>query len=618
MADALPAFDPSKPSRPYAGASTLPPFDPSKPSTLYRVPSVVQSTAQAAAPFPSSGPGQAVPRAATLQELSVPGRDAISDPFGNLTTDPTGLVGAAKGIAYLPASIEEHRDLVKKMERAGYSEAQIAEERKNNPAFNALFSVAAGPLAGRVLGPVGERLPGVPGSEAAISGVKSVTQPVFDRLSDAIAERRASKAEQFIRDTFERTTRQTVKRTPEELTDYRNKARQAINSIVGNKKNLAYTDAAGEEVAAGRIPQSLEDFTQAISQTKESIFERYNAQQQAAGRAGAKVDQSPIVRNLLSVSNDPVTMTHFPSKAEYARQMAERIILNPDLSTADAERAIRLYNSKLTAHYTNPLASEVGHAAVDDIIVKGLRRGLDRTVETVTGPGYQDLKNEYGALKEIQRDVVKATGVESRKQTGGGLLGRLGDIATIGELMHGVATLNPHAFVGAAGIKLATKMVERARMPNRAVKKMFEAAEKYYEPPPTPRKELPRGLPPPTLQGPQPSWIGTPRGPIPPESARFTTKQPPTGVTSREPQPPRRSTLTIAPEQAPAPVGPLALPPPGTPNLPRLPAPTTVSGPQPPGWTQIGQGTQTRTMTPAQYVEWLNQQAMRRAAGGSP
>ena len=154
---------------------------------------VLQSTAQAAAPFPSAGPGPSSPRAATLAELSVPGRDAIRDPLGNMTTDPTGLAGAAQGIAYLPAAIEQHRDLVKKMEQAGYTEEQIAEERKNNPAFNALFSVAAGPLASRGLGKVGEMLPGeLPSGETLFPG--SSTPPV-------------PKAQRIVQKAFEKTVR---------------------------------------------------------------------------------------------------------------------------------------------------------------------------------------------------------------------------------------------------------------------------------------------------------------------------------------------------------------------------------------------------------------------------
>ena len=89
-------------------------------------------------------------RPASLAELSVPGRDAVSDPLGSLTTDPTGLAGMVSGIGGLPAAMAEHRARLAGMAQAGYSPAQIADEARNNPAYNALFSLAAGPVAGKL------------------------------------------------------------------------------------------------------------------------------------------------------------------------------------------------------------------------------------------------------------------------------------------------------------------------------------------------------------------------------------------------------------------------------------------------------------------------------------
>jgi hypothetical protein len=218
-----------------------------------------------------------------------------------------------------------------------------------------------------------------------------------------------------------------------------------------------------------------------------------------------------------------------PGVAKSAGDMAENFAKARAFSALDAQRAIQNLNESLKAFYKNPTYEVVGNAGLDALVANQLRSGLDRTIESATGPGYQALKNQYGALRSIEKDVVHRSIVDARQAAGGGLLGRLGDIASGEEVIRGVLTLNPSAFARGVALKGYTSTLKRLRDPNRAVRRMFDVAEKQYKPP-TVYREPQRQLPPPTVYGPKQPWIGTPGGPIPPQSARLTTPLPGSAV----------------------------------------------------------------------------------------
>jgi hypothetical protein len=364
-----------------------------------------------------------------------------------------------------------------------------------------------------------------------VAGVAPIGIPAFSGLTEAIAENSAAKAEKFIRQSYEKAVRPTVvgKSTSPQLVQAQTQARSAVDSIVGNKGNLVYRDESGVEIGKGELPKNLEQFADAISQTKESIFAKYDAMAQAAGQQGAHVNLSPVVQELQKIANDRVVQTVRPGVAKSASDMAENFAKARAFSALDTQRAIQNLNESLKAFYKNPTYEVVGNAGLDALIANQLRTGLDRAIESATGPGYQALKNQYGALRSIEKDVVHRSIVDARQAAGGGLLGRLGDIASGEEVIRGVLTLNPSAFARGVALKGYTSTLKRLRDPNRAVRRMFDVAEKQYKVP-TVYREPQRQLPPPTVYGPQQPWIGTPGGPIPPNPARLSTSLPGSGV----------------------------------------------------------------------------------------
>ncbi len=259
-----------------------------------------------------------------------------------------------------------------------------------------------------------------------------------------------------------------------QVASYENKTINAVNSIVENKPNLQLLTDTGETV--NKLPSTLKEFSQAIDQTKGQIFKQYDALASASGQAGAKVDLQPIVSELRQVSADPVIADTHPELAAYAESRAKAFETRGSYTPDETQRAIAIYNKSLEAFYKNPSYQSATKASIDSMIVNKMRSALDSTIENTSGAGYQGLKNQYGALKSIEKDVVHRAIVDGRKAPKGLL--DFADIGSAAELMRGLVTMNPADFAASAGIKLVTRYYKYLNDPNTAVERLFSGAEK--------------------------------------------------------------------------------------------------------------------------------------------
>lgn len=299
----------------------------------------------------------------------------------------------------------------------------------------------------------------------------------FGALSKALVSDSPAEVESFIKGNYQRAIKPTVagKATASQLDSYMQQARSAIGSIVENKPNLRFS-ADGTEVV-GELPKSIEQFGEAIEQTKGNIFRQYDALAQQAGDQGAKVPLDQTIQELRKLSADTVVQDLHPELAAYAQNVADRLAARGEYTTTDAQRAVQNLNATLKSFYQNPSYETASRASVDSLVANQLRAGLDNAIENAVAPGYQALKNQYGALKSIEKDVVHRAIVEGRKNTGGGILGRIADVASAEEVLRGLMTMRPGAVMTGAALKGWSSYVKWLRDPNRAVRRLFEAAE---------------------------------------------------------------------------------------------------------------------------------------------
>ncbi len=256
---------------------------------------------------------------------------------------------------------------------------------------------------------------------------------------------------------------------------YYAKTEGAVNSIVENRPNLHFTDADGN-IVSGKLPESLEQFSDAIDQTKQQLFQKYDALAKKAGMFGPQVDLRPTVAELNKIQADGVITDLHPEVAEYAKKRADTLLARGGYWAEDAQRAIQMLNSSLKAFYRNPSHETASRAFVDERIANSLRASLDSTIEQSVAPGYQDLKNQYGELKTIEADVKNRAAIVARQEKGGGILGRMVDTISADEVLRGFLMMRPEVVATGGLLQLWKKMIKMQRDPNRAVKNLFRRA----------------------------------------------------------------------------------------------------------------------------------------------
>lgn len=259
-----------------------------------------------------------------------------------------------------------------------------------------------------------------------------------------------------------------------QIAQYYDRATDAVKNIVANRANLELTDASGN-IVKNALPRTLSQFSEAIDQTKKIIFKQYDDLARQAGEEGAFVSLKPVSRELAKLADDQVMNDLYPNVASYIKQRAVSLAERGVYTAQQAQDAIRLMNKSLEAFYKNPSFETASRASVDAMVVNHLRKGLDDVIEKTTGAGYQELKNSYGSLKAIEKEVAHRAVVDARKNVKG--LIDFTDIFTGGELVAGLATMNP-AMIARAGVQRGImSWYKRITSPNYHVNKMFSGVE---------------------------------------------------------------------------------------------------------------------------------------------
>lgn len=306
-------------------------------------------------------------------------------------------------------------------------------------------------------------------------GTQLVGKEALNVASD-VAYSVGKEAEQQIANTVKtginKAIRPTVvgKGNAPQIAQYYNRTTDAVKNIVANRANLELTDASGN-IVKNALPRTLSQFSEAIDQTKKTIFKQYDDLAKQAGEEGAFVSLKPVSRELAKLADDQVMKDLYPNVASYINQRAVSLAERGAYSAEQAQDAIRLMNKSLEAFYKNPSFETASRASVDAMVVNHLRKGLDDVIEKTTGAGYQELKNSYGSLKAIEKEVAHRAVVDARKNVKG--LIDFTDIFTGGELVAGLATMNP-AMIARAGVQRGImSWYKRITSPNYHVNKMF-------------------------------------------------------------------------------------------------------------------------------------------------
>ncbi len=333
---------------------------------------------------------------------------------------------------------------------------------------------------------------------AATDAISTIAQP-FTRGADTSLENIASNTKQFVKDLTTKSEEQIDsailkkyqkgvkpllpgKTTPSRLDAYNEDAVNAVKTINENKGSLKLSDGEGDFVT-GKNPETLQQMSEAIEQTKKNIFSKYDTLAKQAGSQGLKIDTAPIASELDVISGNEALKLSHPETVKYAQEVKDRysnfdskgnFLGFKQIDATVTQDVIQNYNKSLEAFYRNPSYDTASRAAVDSMIANRLRQALDDGVTGLTGKEYQALKNQYGSLKAIEKDVIKASLRDARKNVKGLL--DFTDVFSGGQVVNGIVSLNPGMIASGLGQKAISAYYKYLNNPNRAIKNMFRVA----------------------------------------------------------------------------------------------------------------------------------------------
>lgn len=310
-----------------------------------------------------------------------------------------------------------------------------------------------------------------------MAGVKSpLGQTVKESIPNPLAAKSEAQIEANITTKFDKGVKPLLgaRATPSSVGRYKADVITAVKTIKENIPNLSYSTDAGETIT-GSAPKSLQQLTDALEQTKKTIFTKYDALAQQAGNAGMKVDMKPIATELDPVINNKALSITNPKAIDYAIGLKTRLTKAGGLDATTAQEVVQNYNKSLEAFYRNPSYDTASHAAIDAMIANRMRKALDEGITGLTGEQYQTLKSQYGALKTIERDVIKATLRDARKNTKGMI--DFTDIFSGGQVVHGILALNPATVAQGFAAKGIAELYKHLNNPNKAIERMFKEAD---------------------------------------------------------------------------------------------------------------------------------------------
>ena len=270
---------------------------------------------------------------------------------------------------------------------------------------------------------------------------------------------------------FQKSIKPTAKKTLAQGEKYNLDTINALRTIKANADKLNIEDTTGELIS-GRTPQTINELAQGLDQTKKIVFSQYDELAKKAGTAGAIIDAKPIAEEVAKVAQNKALQLTNPSIIKYTQEWETRLRDFDILDAETTQEVIKLMNTNLQAFYRNPTYDAASKVTIDAGIANNFRQALDKAIETATGEQYQILKRQYGALKAIENDVVRASMRDARKNTRGLL--DYTDIFTGGQMVGGILSLNPAMFTKGAIERGFKEYIKFLNDPNRAIGNIFD------------------------------------------------------------------------------------------------------------------------------------------------
>jgi hypothetical protein len=274
------------------------------------------------------------------------------------------------------------------------------------------------------------------------------------------------------------------------------------------------------EASLGKPIAGVDDAIAAATAAKKQIWQQYQQHLSAGGQMGATIDGNQIADAMMN-SIDQRTAVQNPGLVSKVKAIADTY--RKPMPLDQAEDFLQSANKDLNSYYAkNKVGQQVAQndPEISSTVAEAgaLRDALYSKLDDISGSGAADLKQQYGALTNVQKELTGRQLVAARQQPES-LAEQLSMVRGAGKIAKGVVTLNPADVVEGAYNVAGARALKARNSTDGMIGRAFEAAEPA-PPPVAPQSPqiaglLPRGA----IQTPPPAQGTSPLSPAPPVAA---------------------------------------------------------------------------------------------------
>ncbi len=247
------------------------------------------------------------------------------------------------------------------------------------------------------------------------------------------------------------------------------KATAAVKNIADLRDQIKITDPTTGEAVEGP-PKNVAQAAEATDQAMKLIWKKTTEVMKSAGEQGAELDTKAPINYLDKMANDLGNTPEMRAAAEGLKPAIEEL----DGQAPDViARRMAQYNEDLKNYYKSGVGGDT--ATLKAGVMAELRAAMDKSINDVLDkPGNQDLRDQYGEMKTLDKEMQHRATVVGRAAPKG-LFAGIADAGAIVELTRAIMHLDPASLASSFAIKGLAEYIKKLNSPDSNIAKMFES-----------------------------------------------------------------------------------------------------------------------------------------------
>jgi hypothetical protein len=235
------------------------------------------------------------------------------------------------------------------------------------------------------------------------------------------------------------------------------------------------------EADLGHPIAGVDDALSAASVAKKGIWKQYATKLKSAAtglgdeETGAVIDGNEVADAMMGAI-DKRTRLQNPGLVEHIEKIADTY--RRPMGVEEAEDFLQSANNDLHSYYAkNKVGRQVAmkDPATGYVVAEAeqLRDSLYSKLDDLTGPGAADLKGRYGALSNVENELLRRKNVAARQQPES-LAEQIGMARSVGKIAVGVARMSPTAMLEGTQSLAAAKWLKTRGLTDNMIMRAFQ------------------------------------------------------------------------------------------------------------------------------------------------